>query len=145
MYSTKKWVDEVRDHSGQIIQKGTPLSSKNMNNLEQGINESNILANEMAVQVGQLKRDIKEIEGEIGLINLSNANKYPFNNSLKTIAIKKPKNNMDYRIELELVESDGPVENIRIRDKQLNGFKIEFSGSAKNVTVKYYIQGGLQK
>ena len=37
----------------------------------------------------------------------------------------------------------GDVGNIRITDKLLNGFKVEFDGSATSVTVILRIKGGL--
>ena len=43
----------------------------------------------------------------------------------------------------EVISADGEVGNVIVTDKQLNGFKIAFTGSAKNVTIKYYVQGGM--
>lgn len=143
MYNKINWIDEVKDTSGQILQKGTPLSSKNMNNIENGTHASNIGATEAALQIAQLKRDVRDLEGEIGVVNLKNTNKYPFNNSIKTIAMKKARNTIDYRVVYELISSDGAIGEVIITDKQLNGFKIEYTGSAANVAIKYYIQGGL--
>ena len=143
MYNKINWIDEVKDTSGQILQNGTPLSSKNMNNIENGTHASNIGATEAALQIAQLKRDVRDLEGEIGVVNLKNTNKYPFNNSIKTIAMKKARNTIDYRVVYELISSDGAIGEVIITDKQLNGFKIEYTGSAANVAIKYYIQGGL--
>ena len=143
MYNKIDWIDEVKDTSGQILQKGTPLSSKNMNNIENGTHASNIGATEAALQIAQLKRDVRDLEGEIGVVNLKNTNKYPFNNSIKTIAMRKARNTIDYRVVYELISSDGAIGEVIITDKQLNGFKIEYTGSAANVAIKYYIQGGL--
>ena len=140
MYNKIDWIDEVKDTSGQILQKGTPLSSKNMNNIENGTHASNIGATEAALQIAQLKRDVRDLEGEIGVVNLKNTNKYPFNNSIKTIAMRKARNTIDYRVVYELISSDGAIGEVIITDKQLNGFKIEYTGSAANVAIKYYIR-----
>ena len=37
----------------------------------------------------------------------------------------------------------GAVGEIVITDKQLNGFKIEHTGSAAKVSVKYIVEGGM--
>ena len=44
-------------------------------------------------------------------------------------------------VEAEAKDAGG-VGEIRITDKQLNGFKIEYTGAAKEVTVKCTVQGG---
>ena len=70
-------------------------------------------------------------------------NSYPFNNSKKTLALTTPRGNLDYTVNVEAEAKDaGGVGEIRITDKQLNGFKIEYTGAAKEVTVKCTVQGG---
>lgn len=44
-------------------------------------------------------------------------------------------------VEAEAKDAGG-VGEIRITDKQLNGFKIKYTGAAKEVTVKCTVQGG---
>lgn len=44
-------------------------------------------------------------------------------------------------VEAEAKDAGG-VGEIHITDKQLNGFKIEYTGAAKEVTVKCTVQGG---
>lgn len=143
MYDKLHWKDEVRDQDGNIIQKGTPLSAKNMNHIEDGVLEANLLSAMLSQYSMQLGRILADLEGEIGQVALTNSETFPFNNSIKTIALQKQRDNLNYRVITEVISADGEVGNVIVTDKQLNGFKIAFTGSAKNVTIKYYVQGGM--
>ena len=51
---------------------------------------------------------------------------------------------MNYDITIEVTSfSGGQLGEVEIYDKQLNGFKLKFTGSAKSVTVKYKVRGGM--
>lgn len=143
MYDIIRWQDEVLDQHGNILQEGTLHDEVNMNRMEDGIFQGNILATMLVQQSIQQKRVLADLEGEIGQTNLTNTDTFPFNNSIKTIALLKSRDTLDYRVTTEVISADGNVGEIKITDKQLNGFKISFTGSAKNVAVKYYIQGGM--
>lgn len=91
----------------------------------------------------QQQSRIKGLQGEIVEATLTNTKSYPFNNSKKTLALTTPRGNLDYTVNVEAEAKDaGGVGEIRITDKQLNGFKIEYTGAAKEVTVKCTVQGG---
>ena len=55
----------------------------------------------------------------------------------------KARKTKNYTVEAEVTTSDGNVGEIVISDKTLNGFKIAFTGSAKNVTATIKIRGGI--
>lgn len=143
MYDIKLWQDEVLDQNGNVLQEGTLHDEVNMNRMEHGIYQGNIMATMLMQQAMQQKRVLADFEGEIGQTNLTNTDTFPFNNSIKTIALLKARDTVDYRITAEVASANGNVGEIKITDKQLNGFKIAYTGSAKNVTIKYYIQGGM--
>jgi len=143
LYDKLHWKDEVRDQEGNLLQKGTPLSAKNMNHIEDGVLEANLLSAMLSQYNMQLGRILADLEGEIGQVALTNSETFPFNNSIKTIALQKQRDNLNYRVITEVISADGEVGNVIVTDKQLNGFKIAFTGSAKNVTIKYYVQGGM--
>lgn len=143
MYDKLHWKDEVRDQEGNLLQKGTPLSAKNMNHIEDGVLEANLLSAMLSQYNMQLGRILADLEEEIGQVALTNSETFPFNNSIKTIALQKQRDNLNYRVITEVISADGEVGNVIVTDKQLNGFKIAFTGSAKNVTIKYYVQGGM--
>lgn len=143
MYDIIRWQDEVLDQNGNILQEGTLHDEVNMNRMEDGILESDLMATMLVQQGLQQKKVLADLEGEVGQITLTNSDTFPFNNSIKTIALSKYRDKMDYRISTEVISSNGEVGHIKISDKQLNGFKVAFTGSATNVTIKYYVQGGM--
>lgn len=166
MYKRTFWQDHVVDEgTGEIMQQGTPQSASNFNNLEEGVFTSDELAAVVAQQVRQhgraldklgadlvtgldglaeeLDAGIAALDGEIGEVVLTNTQEYPFNNSVKTVSLSKPRDTLNYRVIIEIVASTGMPGGIRVFDKQLNGFKVAFTGSATSTTIKYYVQGGV--
>lgn len=142
-YDIIRWQDEVIDQNGDIMQEGTLHDEVNMNRMEGGILESHLLATMLLQQGIQQKQILADLEGEVGQVALTNSEIFPFNNSIKTIALQKQRDTLNYRVITEVVSADGEIGDVIITDKQLNGFKIAFTGSAKNVTIKYYVQGGM--
>ena len=61
-----------------------------------------------------------------------------------TVALKTVRKTMNYDLDIEVVEvAVGQVGDVIVYDKQLNGFKLKFEGSAKSVKVKYKVRGGM--
>ncbi len=144
MYSKTIWQDHVVDQNGQVIQQGTALSARNLNNIENGIFEDRETLFVLTQQMMQHKRLLADFEGEVGQVTLTNTQAYPFNNSKITVALQKARDTLNYTVQTEIISASGGFPgNIKISDKQLNGFKIEFDGSATTVTVKYIVRGGM--
>lgn len=80
---------------------------------------------------------------EIGTVEITNANPYPFPPEAQTVDLKAERKNTDYTVTTEVSTSVGNVQAIEIYDKQTNGFKIRIDGSATSATVKYYVAGGM--
>ena len=79
---------------------------------------------------------------EIGEITLTNSLTYPFNDSQDTVSLNVTKGDTDYIVNTEITSvTGGFAGDIVISDKALNGFKIEYTGSATSVTVTYSVQG----
>lgn len=128
---------------GEIIQEGTPQNAKNFNDMEQRILSAGEVAGLAMLKVGAVESKVEGLAGEIIETTLTNSKEYPFNNSKKTLALKIPRGNLDYTVFVESSTEDaGGIGEIKITDKQLNGFKIEFTGAAKEVSVKCTVQGG---
>ena len=130
--------------AGKVVQQGTNMSAVNFNNMESGIFAANLTGLE-AMQVIRLFGDkAMALEGVILEAELTNNQKYPFNNSVKTLAFDSAniRNNKDYTVIVEAEAEGGFVGDIIISDKMLNGFKIAYTGSARKVAVKCYVQGG---
>lgn len=128
---------------GEVVQEGTPQNAQNFNDLEERVLSAGLIANLAMLKLGVAESRIKGLQGEIVEATLTNTKSYPFNNSKKTLALTTPRGNLDYTVNVEAEAKDaGGVGEIRITDKQLNGFKIEYTGAAKEVTVKCTVQGG---
>lgn len=170
MYSKTEWKDHVVQYPdrrkitdngdgtstvekavGEVIQQGTPQSATNFNNMEEGIQDGHVGEKIFLQHYLQKEREYDErVAGleaecvnEVGTISLTNSQKYPFNNSQKSVALKKARKTLNYDVDVEITSASGCVGDIAITDKQLNGFKIAFEGSAGAVTIKYRVKGGL--
>lgn len=140
---------------GEVLKTGTSQSAANFNNMEGGILENSLLLAEATRVLKEHGRDIEAMTGEMHLVYLYNTAKYPANNSKKTIALKQPRNNTDYIVAVRVasavmpngvaIDGDpaGTAGNIVITDKLLNGFKIAYTGNAKEVTLEVEVQGGM--
>lgn len=128
---------------GEVIQEGTPQNAKNFNDMEQRILAAGEVASIALIGVKMAENRVKGLTGEIIESTLTSTKEYPFNNSKKTLALATPRGTLDYTVKVEATTADtGGIGEIMVTDKQLNGFKIEHTGTAKNVSVKCYVQGG---
>jgi hypothetical protein len=80
---------------------------------------------------------------ETGTITLVNTKDYPFNDSVRTVALKTSRNSRDYLVQTEVVSAAGEVGDVIVSGKAVNGFKIAFTGSAKQAVISYHVTGGL--
>lgn len=143
-YNPTPWQDDIYDQkTGELIQEGTPMSRTQFYNMETGILGNNILGAYLLQHVTQQQRSLNDLVGEIKEVTLTNSLDYPFNNSATTIALEHERDNLTYRVGVEVVEADGLVGDILVYDKALNGFKIRYTGSAQNVTLRCYVTGGM--
>ena len=79
-----------------------------------------------------------EALGESHTVTLTNNQKFPFNSTVDspvTVALTTRRKNLFYSVEPEVTANVGPVGEIRVTDKQLNGFKVSFDGCGKSVSV----------
>lgn len=128
---------------GDIIEAGTSFNQQNMNHMDNGINEAMIIANMGIIQLRQHQRELENTYFEIGTVKVSSKESYPFNKESVTVAMEKARNTLDY-IVIAFCDDLQQGRVIRIKDKQLNGFKIEVEDCPKTpVTIKYFILGGM--
>ena len=80
---------------------------------------------------------------EEGTKALSNSLAYPFNNSKASVALSKTQNDTSYVVITDVASANGSAGEIIASEKQTNGFKLEYTGSASSVTVHYIVIGGL--
>lgn len=162
MYEWTGWQDHVTEHEnwyietdngdgtitheaveGEVLQQGTPQSAKNFNHMEDGISNAGELAAFMAIGAIHQRQQLQNLLGEVLIVSLTNNMEYPFNNSIKTVALLRPRNNLDYVVTAEVLEySGGCVGDLEVTEKLANGFKIAHTGSAKSVKLKVFVKGG---
>ena len=134
MYNATKWLDKVVDvDSGEVIQAGTDQSAAHFNNMESGITDASVATAMLLIAAGELQSQT-EIE--------KNTASYPFNNSTKTVSLAITRDNTDYTVDVDIQAHTGNVGEIQIYDKQLNGFKVKYDGSAESATLILRIKGG---
>ena len=136
MYNATKWLDKVVDvDSGEVIQAGTDQSAAHFNNMESGITDASVAAAMLLIAAGELQ---SQTEIERHVVELKNTASYPFNNSAKTVSLAITR----YTVDVDIQAHTGNVGEIQIYDKQLNGFKVKYDGSAESATLILRIKGG---
>lgn len=129
---------------GTVRQQGTPQSATNFNTMDLAALEAMLMASENTRNLIHMEDVLSGLQGEIIEATLTNSQEYPHNNSIKTLQLTTPRNTKDYTVTPEVVSvSGGAVGDFEISDKLLNGFKIQFTGSADSVVVRCYVRGGI--
>lgn len=146
---------------GTIYVVGTPQDAAHFNNLEYGVLDAHTTISLLLNALRQLGWHVEEatepritsLEGRAteleqhqvamtGSVTLTNSLAFPFNNSLKSVALDHSLENTNYDVVILSVTATGNPGEIEISDRQVNGFKAAFTGSASSVTVNYAVIGG---
>lgn len=137
-YNPTTWLDDVPE----IGQTGTPMDQEHFNNLETGIDaNTKLLAYLTTIMTGH-EASINDVKGETHVVTLKNTGGFYQNNSDTTIVLTNKRDTMDYIVDYEIQSADVNIGDIAAYDKQVNGFKARFTGSASSATVKFYVHGG---
>lgn len=109
------------------------------------INEDGDIASTLIIN--RLRQHIWQNEDEAliceeGTVTLTNTQKFPFNDSRVSVALAKTQKDTKYVVVTDVQTVAGNIGDVMVTDKQVNGFKIGYSGGAASVTVKYYVIGG---
>lgn len=172
MYQITVWVDESDQYEnrfretdngdgtithtkerGTVYVVGTPQDAAHFNNLEGGVYDAHAA---VALLINALRQDgwrIDSLEDRTdeleqhqvavtGSVTLTNSLAFPFNNSLKSVALSHSLENTNYEVVILSVTAVGNPGEIEVSDRQVNGFKMAFTGSASSVTVNYAVIGG---
>lgn len=166
MYGRQIWQDEVDEYEdrfqetpnsdgtvthtkvrGTVLVEGTPLDADHFNNMEEGILDAHVAVQQLLLAQRHDLWRIQALETataqETGEKILTNTQEFPFNNSIVTVALAKTRDNLNYVVEVIKVEATGgPAGDIEITERQTNGFKMAFTGSASTVKVTYAVIGG---
>lgn len=142
-YIPQEWLDEVKDKdTGEIIQKGTDMDAAHFSYMEQGIHNNSLMLAVMLEHLKHTRQSLESVDGEEIEITLTNTKDFYFNNSVRTVALANMRSTKNYRVMTEIQGNPVNAGDIVVYDKQVNGFKIAFTGSAKSVTVRCFVQGG---
>lgn len=137
---------DIQKSPGRIEEEGTPQKEANFNNMDLGIFEALMVAEEALRSSRLNEQEIGGLDAEIHEVTLNNGYVYPFNNSVVTVQLDKLRNKNSYTVNVEVESVTGDpgcsAGDVQIYDKLNNGFKVHFSGSAKTATVKLYVRGG---
>lgn len=174
-YPITEWLDEVDEYEdifvesassatpggikhtkyrGTVQQAGTPMNATNFNNMECGILDAHVAVDLLLNALRQLdwghddrlKWLEKATVQETGTKTLTNSLAFPFNNSVVSVPLTVTRDNLNYVVEVIKVEpTGGPAGEIEITDRQVNGFKMAFTGSASSVKVTYAVIGGFDQ
>ena len=132
-----------KDVYSGILERGTQQSATHFGNMDFGVMENALMAAFMAMNLRLIQNSVDDIQGQVLNVELNNTRKFPATNAEKTVTLPKTVNNVDYGVTAEIIEADGPVECVEVYGKALNAFKVNYSGSARNVTLKLHVTGGL--
>ena len=146
---------------GTVYVEGTPQDAAHFNNMENGIYDAHtavaLLVNALRQQGWHVEEvtepRITALEGRAteleqhqvaitGSKTLTNTGGFPFNNSVQSVALSHNLENTNYEVVILSVSAVGNPGEIVISDRQTNGFKMAFTGSASSVTVNYAVIGG---
>jgi hypothetical protein len=80
---------------------------------------------------------------EIGEKALTNTEAYPFNNSQQTVALATAQKNTKYAVIARIKSAVGNAGDVVVSDRQVNGVKLAYTGSATSAVVEYIVIGGI--
>jgi len=169
LYLWTNWVDETDQYEdrytetmngdgtithvkvrGEVYVEGTPQDAAHFNKMEAGILDAHAavqqLLNAQRHDLWRIEALEKATDQETGEKTLTNSQQFPFNNSKVTVPLTVTRDNLNYIVEVIKVEATGgPAGDIDISERQVNGFKMAFTGSAASVKVTYAVIGGFNR
>ena len=128
--------------SGTVSSQGTRLTTAEGNISSQG-SKISTLEGKATADEANITKLLARTEIEAGTVTLTNTAAFPFNDSQVTVPLTTERANQNYIVDYEVTAATGNVGDIIISGKLVNGFKIEHTGSASSVTVKYQVLGGM--
>lgn len=153
-YNKKLWVDHILDQNNNVVQQGTPVSAGNLNNMEDGINLASNLVGMLVVaalqEIEALKWENKLLSNQKilqGTATITGVGSQYFTSAYPSTAVSIPagtfpqSNAPNYQVILDVTSADdmGAIGVLSVINKSQNGFAIQYTGSAKQVTVLWTI------
>lgn len=129
------------------------LASATVGAIEDVISEVGIVDHNLDTAIGLLvnafRQHVWDNDDDIpicedGTVTLTNTSKiFPFTTSTKSVALSKMQPNVKYAVVAEITSSAGNAGEVVVSNKQVNGFKLAFTGSATSATIHYTVIGGV--
>ncbi|MCD8011665.1 MAG: hypothetical protein LUG99_00535 [Lachnospiraceae bacterium] len=142
--STQEELDSTKEDLANLTESHETLSDS-VDNLDTEMYEMQELSAEHTRQIMSARDGLEAITGEVLEVTLTNTQSYPFNDSQTTVQLSTTRSTKNYTILAEIESmTGGAVGDVEYSDKLLNGFKVAYTGSATSVTLKLYVQGGMQ-
>ena len=160
-YTKTLWVDEVDEFEGrfketelgggvveheiirgEVYTEGTPQDAQHFNHMEQGIFDAH---EELVQQDGRTGNLEAQTLPEVQEVTRTNSDEFPFNNSAVSVSLQTVRDNLNYVVEIISVVAEGDVGEVEITDRQTNGFKIGYTGSAASAVIKFAVIGGFDQ
>ena len=132
----EKVVDELSKDLAELVSDASVIN-------EDGDVASTLIINRLRQHIWQNEADAPVCEA--GSVTLTNTAKFPFNNSKKSVALAKVQADLNYAVIAWTDSEAGNIGDIQVTEKQVNGFKVSYSGSASTAVVNYIVIGGIVK
>jgi len=131
---------------GEVQEVGTQMSATNFNHMDEGI-QDNAIAEALLLNFARQSRwRIEALEKatiqETGTVTLTNNQQFPFNNSNVSVPLSNTRDNLNYVVVIVSATGSGNIGEVEVSERLVNGFKLEFTGSSKSVSVVYAVIGG---
>lgn len=132
----EKVVDDLSKDLAELVSDASVIN-------EDGDVASTLIINRLRQHIWQNEADAPVCEA--GSVTLTNTAKFPFNNSKKSVALAKVQADLNYAVIAWTDSEAGNIGDIQVTEKQVNGFKVSYSGSASTAVVNYIVIGGIVK
>lgn len=132
----EKVVDDLSKDLAELVSDASVIN-------EDGDVASTLIINRLRQHIWQNEADAPVCEA--GSVTLTNTAKFPFNNSKKPVALAKVQADLNYAVIAWTDSEAGNIGDIQVTEKQVNGFKVSYSGSASTAVVNYIVIGGIVK
>lgn len=139
-YYPIKWVDHVVDNEGKVIQQGTPVSQKQLNRMEAGIQTALGSTATLAVQNLQFIQKLTEEYEKMGKQKIKQGSVTVTEGNYAKVVLDGfvQYDAPNYQVLTEIIAGDlGLIGEIQVYDKISNGFKIKYTGSAKEAKINW--------
>lgn len=132
----EKVVDDLSKDLAELVSDASVIN-------EDGDVASTLIINRLRQHIWQNEADAPVCEA--GSVTLTNTAIFPFNNSKKSVALAKVQADLNYAVIAWTDSEAGNIGDIQVTEKQVNGFKVSYSGSASTAVVNYIVIGGIVK